>query len=485
MILVRLIMSQLVFVLFGGFLHTLLFRRSKSRIPFWERGGVIYLLGLGGLGFCLFLIGFLGMRLTLGIILILAFLAGAGWIVLRRSEIKGLFEKRHTTSRFLPQRLGKLRTVSCVEMMLLGGLLVNVALQFQYTFGLPMMGFDSRAHWALKSKILHHEKTFYSESFYDSERIHPQVRHPLLLPITQVVVTQSLGVYDDRLMKLPFFLIFVSLLFLMYSELRRYYSRATALCFLLLLATLPQFATPTDGGITSGYADAPMALYFLCTMIFFVRWLQLGNLVHLSLAALFAIFTMYFKDEGIGYVVSAMGALLLSLLVFKKGAWGKKILMLLLFIGLMILFLCPAKIYSNSLSVGKGEYFESILNLRSVRKNIGQLAQILSSYRLEMIFNLPHWGILWIFLIFSMIYNVKRFRVQEVLFVGLTLLFSLCVLTVIFIVLPWDLAQFFAGSLGRLILHLSLIAVYLIALLWKERMSENSESLKLANHDSS
>jgi 4-amino-4-deoxy-L-arabinose transferase-like glycosyltransferase len=367
-----------------------------------------------------------------------------------------------------------------MEVILVLGLAGMICLQFLYTFGLPLMGFDSRAHWALKSKILHYEDTFYSESFYDSERIHPQVRHPLLLPIIQMVVTRVLGDYDDRLMKLPFFLLYLSLIVFFYCELRRYYSRLTALFFVLFLVTLPLLSTPTDGGITSGYVDAPMAFYFLCTMIFLVRWLQQGNFIPMAFAALFAIFVMYLKDDGIGCVASAIGALLLSLLVLKTSSWKKRILSLILFIVVIFLFLFPGKIYSYSLSVGKGEYFESILKPGSIMKNIGRLSKILSSYELEMLLNLPHWGILWIILLFSIVYNVKRFRVQEVLFVGLTLLFYLCVLTVVFIVLPWDLSQFFAGSLGRLILQMSPVAVYFIALLWKERMSEAGEALNIS-----
>jgi len=471
MILVKLLASQILFIVFGGFGHALLYRQNKSHIPFWEKWSVIYLLGLGSLGFCLFLVGLLRIQLASGVIVILACLAGLGWFLLSCPNIKTFVRIPRHLIACLHDLREKVRTWSLVEIILILGIGGIIFLQFQYTFGLPLMGFDSRAHWALKSKILHYEKTFYSESFYDSERIHPQVRHPLLIPLMQVVVTRMLGVYDDRLMKLPFFLLFLSLILFFYSELRRYYNRMTALFFVLFLGTLPLLSSPMDGGITSGYVDAPMALYILCTMIFLVRWLEQGSFVHLSFAALFAIFTMYMKDDGIGFVASGIGALLFSLLIFKTTSWKKRLLSLILFIVMVLLFLVPAKIYSYSLSVGKGEYFESILKLDSIRKNIGRLPQILSSYELEMLLNLPHWGILWILLIFSIVYNVKRFRIQEVLFVGLTLLFYLCVLTVVFIVLPWDLAQFFAGSLGRLILHMSPAAVYFIALLWKERIS--------------
>ena len=480
MILIRLIASQILFVLFGGFIHSILFRQGKSRSPFWEKWAVIYLVGLGGFGLCLFFLGMLGIRFTSGIIFILGCLGGIGWIFVSFADIRTFLRTPRHLIVFLHEVREKFRTWSLVEIILFGGLVGMVFLQFRYTFGLPLMGFDSRAHWALKSKILHYEKTFYSESFYDWERIHPQVRHPLLLPIIQVVTTRVLGVYDDRLMKLPFFLIFLSLILFFYSELRRYYSRLTTLFFVLFMVTLPLPATPRDGGITSGYIDAPMGFYFLCTMIFLVRWLQQGTFIPLSLAALFAIFTMYLKDDGIGCVASATGALLLSLLIFKPSSWKKKILWLILFTVVMLLFLFPAKIYSYSLSVGKGEYFEAILKLGRIKKNIGRLPKILSSYQLEMLLNLPHWGILWILLLSSIVFNIKRFRVQEVLFVGLTLLFYLCVLTVIFIVLPWDLSQFFAGSLGRLILHISPLSVYFIALLWKERMSEEGESLKIS-----
>jgi hypothetical protein len=130
-----------------------------------------------------------------------------------------------------------------------------------------------------------------------------------------------------------------------------------------------------------------------------------------------------------------------------------------------VLFL-PARLFSYSLSVGKGEYLEALLNFHTIMDNLVRLEMIFTSYITELFCNLPHWGVLWLLLILSALYNRKRFKQTEVIFVGITLLFYFGVLTIIFIILPWNLSQFFACSLARLIMHLAPVTVYFIGLLW-------------------
>jgi|GEM_PF-4433871 len=470
MVLIRILYSQVLFLLTGSFLEALIFPMDNTSGNFWQRLSRVYLLGWGGLSVLLFLLGFFRVILNAQVIFLLPLFFCLGTLFLKRKKLKQiaklaeLFRRANIWSRNL------IKQWSFLEKILFLAILLVILLQFQYLIRLPLLGFDSRAHWAFKTKILHYEGTFYSESFYESERIHPQVRHPLLLPISQIVITKSLGRYDDRLMRLPFVLIFASILCLFYNELKRYYKRLFALGFTLLMATIPKLNTPGDGGLTSGYADALVALFFLCMLIYFVQWLQKGEMKYIITSALFSIFTILIKDDGIGCLGSISLSFLVCLFLFRFRNWKRKIGAFLIFLFLITVFIIPARIYSYSLSVGKGEYFEPLLNIPTIRNNLNRLGMIFLSYKSEFLMNIPHWGILWYFLIFSMIYNSKRWFVQEVLFVGLAFFFYLGVLTVIFIVLPWNLSQFFAGSLARLVMHLAPACSYLISLLWVNRL---------------
>lgn len=474
MILLRLILSQIMFILTGGFISVLLFGRNRAPVSFAGRLGLIYLLGLGGMSFILFLAGFFGFKMDFSLILILSLLSGLGWMIMQKEDIKHFFKQKISFfSDFSLREI--LKDWTCSECFLLFLLVLIVFFQFQYAFRLPLLGFDSRAHWAFKTKILHFERTFRSESFFESERIHPQVRHPLLLPISQVVVTLTIGDYDDRLIKLPFVLIFLGMILLYYEEMRRYYSRAGALGFTLLLASIPQLNTPSDGGITSGYADAPLALFYLGMVIFLVRWIQLERMSDLIAGLIFALFSIYTKDDGLGCISASVFALIISFSLMKNFNWKTRLRGMILFCGIFLILMLPGRIYSHSLSLEQGEYLESLLNPVVIRKNINRIGLILQSYKLELFLNFTHWGILWLFLALSIILNTRFLRVPEIAFLGLSTLFYLMVLTVVFIILPWNLPQFFAGSLSRLILHMAPLCAYWIALLW----SAKSKSLEI------
>lgn len=476
MTLIRLILSQFIFIITGLFFYNLLDRKEHNPKSLPGRIGLIYLLGLGGMSLLLFLVGFLGIDLSFGLIVILALLCGLGWMILKIEVLKSFLKKGFSFGSTLSFHEFR-RRWTFAEIFLVLFLVLVVLLQFQYAFRLPLLGFDSRAHWAFKTKILHYEKSFHSDSFYESERIHPQVRHPLLVPISQVVVTLSLGVYDDRLMKLPLVLIFLSVLLFYYEEMRRYYKRTWALGFTLLLASIPQINTPSDGGITSGYADAPLALFYLGMVIFLVRWIQRERIGDLLAGVLFALFSIYTKNDGLGCVGASVFALVISFLLIKSFNWKTRLKGVFLFIGIFLLFLLPGRIYSHSLSLEKGEYLESLLNPLVIRKNLDRLGLIFQSYKLEFFLNFAHWGILWFFLAVSIILNTRYLKVPEVAFVAFSMLFYLMVLTIVFIVLPWNLPQFFAGSLSRLILHLAPLAAYLIALLWANKSREITDNL--------
>jgi len=472
MILLKLIHSQLLVLLAGGLAASLIYRRRSRKPPPWEFLSLSYLLGTGILGVLLFFVMFLGGFLTHSWAVLISLSAGTGWLALERKKVKKLMRDPALVAGYFGQLKNRAKMWGWIEILLLFLVLLLLFQQLNYAIRLPLVGFDSRAHWGLKTKILHHEGTFYSKSFYDSERIHPQVRHPLLLPITEVLVTLSLGRYDDRLMKIPLVMIFASILALFYSETRRYHSRAVALGFTLFLASIPRMTTPGDGGITSGYADAPLAFYFLATLIFLVRWIRSGEMKDAVCASLLAVFTMYIKDDGIGCLASAFPALILAALFCRKWLWKKRIPILLLTGAVILILVLPARIFSHSLSVGKGEYFEGLLNMVTLRKNLDRLDVIFTSYKLEFLWNLPNWGFLWIILLISAIWQWKRFGKMEVRFLAFTILFFFGVLTVIFLILPWNLRHFFAGSLARLIMHAAPASIFLIALFWKPEITE-------------
>ena len=484
MTVLKILHSLILFILVGGFLYSLLFRK-KARAPGFPEGiSLVFLLGMGGLPLCLFLLGFAGwitsalfnqkgfvVYLSHEVITLVSLLCGAGWVFLNlktfRIFLRGDIRRFFRGFRFLYL---KARRMKNLERVLVFIVLLLITLQFMYALRLPLIGFDSRAHWGFKTKILHCEETFFGESFFEPERIHPQVKHPLLLPLMELVVTKSLGRYDDRLMKIPLAVIFACMLGIFYSECRRRYLRWVSLCLTILLGAIPRINTVADGGMTSGYADASMMIFLLASLIFIVRALQKSGRFRMAAASLFAAFAMYTKDDATGFTVAMVVALIISILIQKREERKVSFYDLMTFIVMTGILVIPGRVFSSMLSAGKGEYFQALLNPERVSENLSRLDFILFSYKMEFVYNLPNWGFLWLILILSCMNNFRRFKSPPILFTGLTILFYLGALTVIFIVLPWNLSQFFAGSLSRLIMPLAPASVYLIAMLWKKRV---------------
>jgi hypothetical protein len=468
MMIIKLLHSQLLFLMVGGFVQCILWGRRRKSFSITEWLGLSYLLGAGCLGIILFILCFFGVYITHSIAAIISIFCGFAWLSMRLSLLKKLINNPDDFRRNFFKFFKSFCKWTPFQILLLTIIFLLILVQLQYVFQLPLLGYDSRAHWGFKARILHYEGTIYSDSFFDPERIHPQVKHPLLMPVIGAVMTLSNGSFDDRLLKFSMFMMLLASLLIFYSEMRLYYSRTPALGFSLFMLCIPQLITSTDGGIISGYSDAPLALYFLAFIIYLARWRRDGKKENLAIATLLALCAMHIKDDGLGCVAAAGFALFVSALFSVEWKWKKRIPVLIVFCVLALLVLLPSRIFSRNLSVVKGEHLEGLLNAEHILSNIERVGVIFSSYFLEMFFNLSHWGLLWIFFLSGILFNWRHFKNRVILFVALTFFAYLGVLTIVFIILPWDLEQFFAGSLSRLILHLAPLAVYLIALLWNE-----------------
>jgi hypothetical protein len=158
---------------------------------------------------------------------------------------------------------------------------------------------DDRAQWGMKAKMIYYEKTVYLESLFDSDRLHLHAGYPFLTPLVQASFFTALDTTDDELAKLPFAMYFISLLLFFYAAQRRFAPHRPALLFTAMLAVLPSFIQDVLGNPASGYADVPLAFYYCIAVWALLNWFEDRQRHHLVLAAVFSVFALYTKQEGL------------------------------------------------------------------------------------------------------------------------------------------------------------------------------------------
>jgi hypothetical protein len=155
--------------------------------------------------------------------------------------------------------------------------------------------------------------------------------YPATVPLWQVWTNLTLGRWDDSLMNVPWWLLAVALVFVVYATLRR------AGCGLLgalvgawLASSLPLANVHVA---LAGYADLPMAAYYALAAIALWNWTRDRTLANAILACMLAVACMTVKTPGIVWAMTLVPAVVLT--VFPRN--GKRILAAALAIALAML----------------------------------------------------------------------------------------------------------------------------------------------------
>jgi len=409
--------------------------------------------GCGILSLALFHLAYWGIPLSPTNILILAASLLGGLVVLcivlkRRTHKRqsSNSEGAHTVETLL---IG--HPLSALEWASLAVAGLCVVIVFTDALSQPLLAFDGRAIWAFKAKVVYFEQGIYNEAFLDADRLHAKTRYPLLIPLTEAFIASVSGGFHEPSIKLLFPCFYVSLIWLVGSELCRACDRRYALLCTSLFASLPVFTIYANGGAASGYADLPLALYATALATRLFRWLQERSFSNLRPALLFASLTVFTKTEGLALLlVVFLATALAAWLLYGRAMCSQWPLLLTALGGLLCL--APWFLYQAKLPV-VDEDFSKLLTLGNLVGGLNRLPYILRSLGKEF-FLKPH---LWSFLGISATALFLRspqnaFRSRFSIFLSIPLLY-LTVLCAIFMVIPWKLEELFPVVLTRLIMH--------------------------------
>ncbi|MBK9968500.1 MAG: glycosyltransferase family 39 protein [Holophagales bacterium] len=177
----------------------------------------------------------------------------------------------------------------------------------------PLVGWDERAIFGLKARILHHEGSVRGEAFTDTSVVHFHARYPLLLPLLEASLLTLRGSGDDHALKLMFVLFGVSVVLVVAGEARRLHGPGAGALWGLLLLTTPMLIGPSDGEGMTAYADLPFAAFATGATVLLGRSLEHPDRGRPLLAGLLLGAALATKQEGAIWALALAAGVLLSL----------------------------------------------------------------------------------------------------------------------------------------------------------------------------
>ncbi len=335
-------------------------------------------------------------------------------------------------------------------------LLLAVSVAFE-----PLAGWDERAIYGLKARILYHEGSVRVEAFTDKDIVHSQARYPLLIPLLEASLFAVKGSLDGVFLKLLFALFAVSLVMIVTDEASRLDgARAGALWGLLLLTT-PFVIGPTEGRGISAYADLPFAAFATGAVVMLGRAFDRpglsGTMSGLLLGA--AIMT---KQEG------AIWALAIAFAFFLT-RWLRASVRPLVLVRQATAVAIPALMFLVLSFAARRwippiwtERYGTFLNVEGIRR-LGPRPLEIAPFVVREIASASHWSWGWVLVICGLA-ALRRPKLSEAPFLwrttaAIVFVSYLCV----FIVTPDQVYWHLQTAFARLLLQLFPLAVLILA----------------------
>lgn len=327
----------------------------------------------------------------------------------------------------------------------------------------PLVGWDERAIFGLKARILHHEGSVRGEAFTDMGYVHFQARYPLLLPLLEASLFTLRGSRDDHALKLMFVFFGVSVVLVVAGEARRLYGeRAGALWGLLLLAT-PMLIGPSDGEGMTAYADLPFAAFTTGATVLVGRSLEHHDRGRPLLAGLLLGAALATKQEGAIWALALAAGALLSLRrhaaarpagLARSAATMALPALLFLALGIAARQWTPPAVWA--------ERYAAVFDFDWLRQ-LGGRPLAVAPIVLRQVTNWRIWGWGWLLVLAGLLLLRRPRLTSPPFFWRATTLVVFAAYLGVFVVTPNNVYWHLATALSRLLLHLFPLAVLILA----------------------
>ena len=320
-----------------------------------------------------------------------------------------------------------------------------------------MFNIDAFAIWLFKAKWLFYQPLHPLPSvFRDPILSYSHQDYPLSFPLLVTGLYTAVGRVDDGLVKLLLLPIYLSLISVIYSGLRRFHRRSSALAITAVFCAAPIMSV--NGG--SAVAETALILAVSCALILLVEWIQLGQSGCLPLAALFACIAAFTKNEGLA-LLPVLGAMAL----IGSTAWRdrQKLRQLAIAALVCVFAIGPWLSFRIQLPKTHENYGEKLTSGSALAHNLPRLHYILPEF-LGRCFDVQNAGLLWIVLIVVAILGWRGFANRAVWLLWCVLLVQLALYIGTFVVTPWKVEELLPVISARLLAQATPVATILIAL---------------------
>jgi len=317
----------LVSILFLGDSFTSLFR---CKLSCWERFGLAYGLGLAILTYGTFLFSLAGAPFNRWVLLFV-FLVSLALIWYGKKKRRTGLGLKICWSR------------PTIPVVILGTaiLLVSLSSLFESVFR-PIYTWDALAIWGTKAKAI-----FFLGSVQAVKDFGAKPYYPLNIPIAMALFYH----FGEPFVKSLFSLYFLALLAVFYGSLKRHGCGYVGSAGTLMLAATPFVFFHS----TIAYANLPMALYYMASVIYLYQFFQDNNRAFLILSSVLVGIGCWTRPEGIMWSVPNLAVL--TIYALRRKQWLDPIL----YVGPILAFFLPWSIFSRYIIETKSPYGSAVL----------------------------------------------------------------------------------------------------------------------------
>lgn len=430
---------------------------TRQAVPEVELLGLSLGLGLGAVGYLLFLASLAGLTPSRWLLGGLG-LAAAVALAARYRQGRGLqWVAGHTGD---PSRHW-LRWAGVTGLALAVGVVGLIALAS------AMFESDAFAIWDFKARILTHAPVRDPAYFQDAALAFSHPAYPPGLSLQYAAVYAALGRADGMLAKLVSVAAFLAFCLLGYASLRHWLGRADlALAGALLLVGCPAVLVVA----ASGYADLHVALFLLGALHYLARWLAEPRPAHLALGGLFLLFLVHTKNEGLA-VAALIGLAMFAVTAARarpaggRADRGWRLAALALAAGAVVLLTAPLLVWKTWVPA-LDEAYGQRLTWTVVHANLARLPLILRAFAGTVV-EPQSWGGFWFLVAAAAVLGWRAWRQPVVIWLWLVLVGQLGLYTLAYLVTPLDLGWHLSTSIHRLTLQLLPAGILLLACHWR------------------
>lgn len=313
---------------------------------------------------------------------------------------------------------------------------------------------DALTIWGMKGRALALEPlTVHPPVLYAADFKEAHHNYPLLLPMLIAGGYRSIGSFDDAQVKLVFPLMLLGSILVAWFGLRRLTFLPAAPWLTAAWLASPALVI----WFSTGYADAPLAMFAFGAALYLVAYAQDRQATDLRIATLCCAFAAFTKNEGMSLAI---------VLLFTAAIWciGSRAdaRTLLRNAAIALLILLPWLVFRATLPADD-ENYPAHLSLSLLLHNSNRLPTIFTAFTTEFRY-IASWGILWLAIPIALIIRPRALQQRGALVIWTAIALQLTAYIVAYLITPWNVTDLLNVTVERLLVQLSPLAVIALAM---------------------